>query len=147
MSLAAVPLSKLFWLGVRQAARPIANVAVRAAQSSTRFHDICIQASKIVPSQRANIPDQQAVQIGSQVLSEAVVFGVSSAVLLYEFQRGKEAERTRAQAERDTLKNEMEAYCNLLRSESCAAQKELRDTILRLETEIASLRKVAGKPK
>mmetsp|Transcript_56298 Transcript_56298/g.131929 ORF Transcript_56298/g.131929 Transcript_56298/m.131929 type:complete len:150 (-) Transcript_56298:41-490(-) len=145
MSLAAVPIGKLVWVAVRQAARPMANVAVRAAEGSPRFHDICIQVSRLVPSQRANIPDHQAVQIGCQVLSEAMVFTISSGVLIYEYQRSKEAEHRRLQQERDDFNRCITEQCSCLRAETAAAEKALRATVSKLEDELATCKQELSK--
>ncbi|CAK0788791.1 unnamed protein product [Prorocentrum cordatum] len=99
MVLAQLPVAKIFWLGVRQAARPISKVATSFAERSDGFQSCCVAVSRLVPSNRVSVPREEAVQSGCAILGEAVVFGVSGAVLAYEYVKQKEAER----AKEDTL--------------------------------------------
>mmetsp|Transcript_25631 Transcript_25631/g.64561 ORF Transcript_25631/g.64561 Transcript_25631/m.64561 type:complete len:161 (-) Transcript_25631:42-524(-) len=107
--LARLPVAKLFLLGVRQAARPVAKVAMAAAERSDTFQEACVQAARLVKSDRITLPRPQAVQAGCTLLGEAVVFGVSGAVLIYEYLKNKEAEHQKTLEARAELRREAEA--------------------------------------
>mmetsp|Transcript_36459 Transcript_36459/g.109911 ORF Transcript_36459/g.109911 Transcript_36459/m.109911 type:complete len:163 (+) Transcript_36459:86-574(+) len=136
LMLARLPVAKLFLLGVRQAARPIAKVAMATAERSKTFQDCCARAAMFMESGRITMPRDQAVQAGCLMLGEAVVFGLTGSVLVYEYGRAKDAERQHAAAAVEAI-----------RSEALAGREELRVTLQALEArvvqqaeELASLR-------
>lgn len=140
MVLGQLPVAKLFWLGVRQCSRPIAKVAVQFGERNERFQGWCVQASKLVPSTRLTVPHNEAVQIGCQLLGEAVVFGVTGSVLVYEYIRQKEAERLKVLEAAEASRRAASEARGELQREFQASQQELRHALGALEEELASQR-------
>eukprot|EP00747_Dinoflagellata_sp_TGD_P169759 gnl/TRDRNA2_/TRDRNA2_199593_c0_seq1.p2 gnl/TRDRNA2_/TRDRNA2_199593_c0~~gnl/TRDRNA2_/TRDRNA2_199593_c0_seq1.p2 ORF type:complete len:170 (-),score=40.44 gnl/TRDRNA2_/TRDRNA2_199593_c0_seq1:76-585(-) len=107
---ARLPVAKLFWLGVRQAARPVARLAMKCAEGNETFRGLCGGTAQWVHRQSIRLarpigdasaqaqeahelPVEQAVQNGCALVGEVVVFGLTGSVLVYEYLRAKDAER------------------------------------------------------
>mmetsp|Transcript_24765 Transcript_24765/g.53861 ORF Transcript_24765/g.53861 Transcript_24765/m.53861 type:complete len:163 (+) Transcript_24765:208-696(+) len=104
--LAKVPFTKLVFLAVRQAARPIAKVAMAGAEASPTFQEACARAAQLVKSDRIVMPREQAVQAGCTLLGEVVVFSVSGGLLVYEFHKAREAEQRKHEEARQAIRAE-----------------------------------------
>ena len=126
MSESSLPLLKLFFQIVRQAAKPIANkIGERAKESPVfrnwlcvpigqGFHFIEIRVkmrnlnltlnSKVTKVPR--LPESKAVEKGSELLSEIIVLGISSSLLVFEYNRQSDkeiAKEERMTEERDLI--------------------------------------------
>ncbi|CAE7753249.1 unnamed protein product [Symbiodinium sp. KB8] len=141
--LSRLPFNKLMLLGVRQAARPVAKLAMAGAERSPVFQDCCVYASRLLQTERLNLPRDQAVQAGCTMLGEAVVFGVSGVVLIYEYHRTREAERHRQEAAREEVRREGAAS----RAELRARIEELREELGRHRSELGILRAEVARTK
>ena len=151
LMLGNLPISKLALLGVRQAARPVAKLAMAAAERSKTFQECCVSAARMMQTGRLKLPHEQAVQAGCTMLGEAVVFGVSGVVLVYEYQRSKEAERQRQEDAREEIRREASSNSAELRARLALLEHELRSqreemVALRLEASRPKLVRGEGKP-
>ncbi|CAJ1352140.1 unnamed protein product [Effrenium voratum] len=147
LMLSKLPVGKLMLLGVRQAARPVAKVAMAAAERSRTFQDCCVAASQLMQTERLHLPHDQAVQAGCTMLGEAVVFGVSGVVLIYEYHRSKEAERQRQEDAREEIRREAAASRAELRVRMDLLVEELerhRADVALLRMEVARTKKNAA---
>ena len=131
----AFPLAKLGVLLVKQISKPISRRVARTANQSQLFRDwICIpigqvfhnvevrikRASLDLPFNRAGdtqkkykvprLSDKQAVEQGSEIISEVLILSVAIGVIVYEFTRSqqekREEEAMKAQ-ERQVLKDKL----------------------------------------
>mmetsp|Transcript_84018 Transcript_84018/g.213873 ORF Transcript_84018/g.213873 Transcript_84018/m.213873 type:complete len:171 (-) Transcript_84018:4-516(-) len=131
--LARLPITKLLFLGVRQAARPVAKVAMAGAERSPMFQEACARAAQFVQSDRITMPRQQAVQAGCTLLGESVVFAVSSIVLVYEYHKAKEAEARKKGEERQAVRDEAAAGTREVQVQVQALEAHLRSQAAELQ--------------
>lgn len=143
LMLARLPIGKLALLGIRQAARPVAKVAMAAAERSKTFQECCVSASRLMQTDRLKLPHDQAVQAGCTMLGEAVVFGVSATVLIYEYHRSKDAERQRQEDAREEVRREALTHHAELRARLALLEHEIKGQ----REEMAAVRAEAARPK
>uniref|UniRef100_A0A7S1QSK3 OPA3-like protein n=1 Tax=Alexandrium catenella TaxID=2925 RepID=A0A7S1QSK3_ALECA len=80
-----------------------------AAERNNTFQELCARAAGLMESNRIRMPRDQAVQAGCIMLGEAVVFSLTSAVLVHEYGRSKEAERQKGVEAREEVRREAQA--------------------------------------
>eukprot|EP00128_Syssomonas_multiformis_P010453 Colp12_sorted_trinity150504_noHs@21808 len=114
----ALPLAKLAYLGIKQLAKPIAANIKKQAIEHEKFKRLCIGFAQMynrfdttikirllghVPVDIKPLSEAKAVQVGSEVLGEVVIFSIAASVLLAEYARSSVKERAKEQKLRDTL--------------------------------------------
>ena len=140
-------LLKLFFLGVRQASKPMANALKRAAQSSEVFtvvlaatgrtlHRVTLQITRASEGKEqlatvAKLAEKAAIQRGADLLSEGFIYSVAGATVYYEYnmQQREKAEKAEKDAEKERARRE-EMRKNEERQwdEVCAAQQRAART-------------------
>ena len=117
-------LLKLFFLGVRQASKPMANALKRAAQSSEVFtvvlaatgrtlHRVTLQITRASEGKEqlatvAKLAEKAAIQRGADLLSEGFIYSVAGATVYYEYnmQQREKAEKAEKDAEKERARRE-----------------------------------------
>ncbi|TRY63060.1 hypothetical protein TCAL_07948 [Tigriopus californicus] len=112
MAVGAFPLAKLGLLLIKQISKPIANGIARRAKASRIFRTyVCIPTAQLfhwydvkVRMRLLNlgkatvIPklnEEKAIETGSQLLSEMIILGIASTVLIFEYNRSSEKEEAK----------------------------------------------------
>lgn len=112
MAVGAFPLAKLGLLLIKQISKPIANGIARRAKASRIFRTyVCIPTAQLfhwydvkVRMRLLNlgkatvIPklnEEKAIETGSQLLSEMIILGIASSVLIFEYNRSSEKEEAK----------------------------------------------------
>ena len=101
-------IEKLFFLAVRQLSKPIANRAKAAAENSSTFRSACIGVGRQLHRGMTQfyrwldgkeslehvrpLADASAVKLGTEVVSEFMVYGVACSTIVYEW-RGTQKEK------------------------------------------------------
>eukprot|EP00090_Calanus_glacialis_P046650 TRINITY_DN9264_c0_g1_i1.p1 TRINITY_DN9264_c0_g1~~TRINITY_DN9264_c0_g1_i1.p1 ORF type:complete len:274 (+),score=100.99 TRINITY_DN9264_c0_g1_i1:35-856(+) len=166
---AAFPVAKLGFLLVKQVSKPLAkSVAARAKKSPFFKNWVCIPVAQLFHfyevkmKMRAlnlgtgkvtkvpKLTEAKAVEQGSEILSEAIIISIASAILVYEYNRSKEkedAKEEKLKADRESIKNKI--FELELKVEKQSTQiRNLAKTAIHLEEEIhkKSLKRFFGKP-
>ncbi|KAB7503709.1 Optic atrophy 3-like protein [Armadillidium nasatum] len=143
----AFPIAKLVGIVVKQMGKPLANFAKERAKSNHFFRTyICMPPAQFYhwcevrmkmyvmnigrTGENSTIPklnEQAAIELGSSLLGEGVIFAIAVGALAYEYGRQKSNEKSKEKAEQDFL-TDLEAKVN-----------ELVITNERLETKMREL--------
>lgn len=117
----AFPAAKLAALLIRQLSKPIANYAKEKAKKNfvmrnyicmppAQFYHWCEiklktwSGTKGQPIQINKVSEQEAIELGANMLGEAIIFIVASIILVAEYSRQKEKEAAKEKAAVDELK-------------------------------------------
>lgn len=122
---AAFPVVKLGALLVKQVSKPLATFVKKRAINNAFFRNyICMPPAQLyhwcdvrmkmylsniirtkdsVPIPKLN--EQAAIELGANLLGEAVIIGVASSILLWEYNRQKEKENQREEEESEFVNN------------------------------------------
>jgi len=165
---AAFPLAKLAFLLIRQASKPVAkSIANRAKQSPLFKNYVCVPVAQLfhfyevkVKLRALNIgggkltkvpklSETKAVEQGSEILAEAIVWSTAAGILIYEYNRSKEkddAKEEKLKVDRESIRNKI--YELEVQVEKQSSQiRNLAKTAIHLEEELhkSSLKALLGK--
>ena len=114
-----VLLTKLFFLAVRQVSKPLANSAKRAAKNSEafragmvavgrslhRFNQRISRAAegKIYLAHTAPLDEALALDRGSEVLSEGIIYAVAGSTIFYEYRVAQRKDEEKKQLAHEEL--------------------------------------------
>lgn len=149
MVVAAFPIAKLASLAFRQLSKPLANRIKRSAKSSHFFRTyVCMPPAQLYhwvevnvkmrilnlgkPSEVPPLNEAMAIELGSELLGEIIVFASAAATLIAEYMRQSRNERLR-----EAAKNEK---YNCLECEV----EELRMLVRHHDVQIKHLTRLAG---
>jgi len=147
---------KLFFLGVRQISKPIANRAKDAAHSSGLMKAVAVglgrgmyrlqtQVTRLSEGKPpllrvAQLEEEEAVAKGAETLSEMIIYSVAGATVAYEYNLTLKDKKKKEVTERDVELARREA--NRLNEERQWAEfTELRTRITLMEQQLWTLRK------
>jgi len=165
---AAFPVAKLGFLLIKQVSKPLAKSVAARAKSSPIFKNwVCIpvaqffhfyevkikmRALNLGTGKVTKVPkltEAKAVEQGAEILSELIIVGIASAILIYEYDRSKEkdeAKEEKLKADRESIKNKI--FELELKVEKQSTQiRSLAKTAIHLEEEFQkkSLKGLLGK--
>jgi hypothetical protein len=167
MVAAAFPVAKLGFLLIKQIAKPIAKSIAAEAKKYRIFREyVCIPIAQAfhwyeikmkmnmlnIGGKVTKVPklnEAKAIEQGSEILSEFIILSIASAILIYEYSRGREKEEIKEaglQQERDRIKNKI--FELEFRVEKQSTQiRELARTVIHIEEDIhkRSLRRIFEK--
>lgn len=144
MAVGAFPLFKLGFLLIKQISKPIANTIAKRAKSSRIFREyVCIPTAQLFHwydvrvrmrilnlGKATTVPklnEQKAIETGSQLLSELIIFGFASGILVFEYNRQSENEeikKEKAEREKAYLLDRLETL-ELTMEKQSAQMREL----------------------
>jgi len=147
MVIGAFPVAKLGVLAIKQISKPIANVLKNRAKNSPFFRTyVCMPPAQFYnwmevktkmwamnlgkPTAVPKLNEQMAIELGSNLLGEFIIFVIGAGLLLLEYQR---------QARKETLKEEMAIQEKL---ELQALLNELAFQAERQDTQIRELTRI-----
>jgi len=165
---AAFPVAKLGFLLIKQVSKPLAKSVAARAKSSPIFKNwVCIpvaqffhfyevkiklRALNLGTGKVTKVPkltEAKAVEQGAEILSELIIVGIASAILIYEYDRSKDkedAKEEKLKADRESIKNKI--FELELKVEKQSTQiRSLAKTAIHLEEEFhkKSLKGLLGK--
>lgn len=144
MVVGAFPLFKLVSLAVKQVSKPVAYSLKTAAKQSKFFRKyVCIWPgqgyhwleTKVKmrlmglsgPDKVQPLSEQKAVDVGSELLGESLIFGIATVMLVFEYRRGQRKEETK-----EDLQNQ----------KIIDLQNQVKELELTLETNSAQVREL-----
>jgi len=126
---AAFPVAKLGFLLIKQVSKPVAKSLAARARNSPFFKNwVCIPVAQLFHyydvkmkmrslnlgagkvTKVPKLSEAKAVEQGSEILSEAIIISIASAILIYEYNRSKEkddAKEAKLKADRESIKNKI----------------------------------------
>eukprot|EP00753_Platysulcus_tardus_P019740 PLAT7489.1.p2 GENE.PLAT7489.1~~PLAT7489.1.p2 ORF type:complete len:168 (+),score=30.99 PLAT7489.1:8-511(+) len=165
--MAALPFAKLGALLLKQLSKPVAKQLSARAAESDLFRSLCIGLGRITnqgtwrmqmslmghkAAKVKRLTDIEAVQRGTAVLSEIIIIGVGSGIIITEYNRSArkaEAKEGRLQRERAVREAEMEMRFSRLEQSVAELSRQVRrqNIILRQRNKAieAGHRAIAGK--
>ncbi|EDV23782.1 uncharacterized protein TRIADDRAFT_7238, partial [Trichoplax adhaerens] len=116
----ALPLAKLFYLGIKQISKPLVYRIKTAAKGSPFFRKyICIPPAQAHHWLELNVKmrlmgfkgraeikplnEANAIELGSEILGETLIFGIAAGTILAEYYRGQRNERKKEDVQNETL--------------------------------------------
>jgi hypothetical protein len=142
--MAALPVLKLFFLGVKQLSKPVAGFIKNRAKNSPQFkqhvlnaaqlwHRVNVRASQAASNASAEaralrikpLDEATAVATFTDILGEGVIYLVAAVALVVEYQMSAEKDAKKAAALESRFKN-AETELENLRKESEALRTELK---------------------
>ncbi|XP_012980901.1 optic atrophy 3 protein isoform X1 [Mesocricetus auratus] len=148
MVVGAFPMAKLFYLGIRQVSKPLANRIKEAARRSEFFKTyICLPPAQLYhwAEMRTKmrimgfhseaikpLNEEAAAELGANLLGEAIIFACAGSCLLLEFWR-QQSLRHRQEVERLTTLRSLRADVDRLEQALDELQVQMREAALRKE--------------
>jgi optic atrophy 3 protein len=141
------PLAKFGSLVLKQVSKPVANQLKNAAKNSRLFRRyVCLPTAQFYhwaettmkmyvlgfgkPVQVAPLSEQMAVELGSEILGETIVFSIAAAALIFEYNRSA----TKTKAKEDKLMERLKsAEDRLMEAQARAEQQEIKIQDLRVQ--------------
>lgn len=127
-----MPLIKLGYLLVRTIAKPISSIIKKSAKNDPKFRQICLRVAQIYHqidvrcrrnlasrTRESNfgeirpLNEQKAIELGSNFIGEAIIFGIAGTILFFDIARSSRTEAAKKQVLDARIENIYEQLLDL----------------------------------
>lgn len=115
--MSSIPLIKLVALTVKTISKPISKVIKANAKDNRYFRKVCVSTGNVKyrigyyfnrivnnrPGEIRSIDENYAINMGSEILGEVIVYGTAAGIVTWEFARNNEKKKKQEQVQNDRI--------------------------------------------